>query len=207
MACMSRSAVARPQWMGAWTRLATHPRTPSAAAAVLGACAMSESVGRAANAHTSIQYGLLLSLLALGTTMPLALPERGESASAVTAMAALSITPFQSLTLAGAGAELVALYRLGRGGSRVLVAVLAAPFLLLGIAGTADGETRNLAVVLGILAPAAAWIGAVRRSRAEAFARDAARQVVVGSCSSTPRAGNEPASRMSCMTWWPTTSP
>jgi signal transduction histidine kinase len=156
--------------------LAADPRSRTLAALVLGVLAVAESAGHGA----SLLYGLVLLLLALATTLPLALADRAEAASAVTAAAALSISPFHSLTLAGATAELIVLYRLGRGGSQILVALLAMPFLVFGLFGTATGELRGVVVLLALLAPVTAWVGAAQRSRTEVSARDAAREVVVG---------------------------
>jgi signal transduction histidine kinase len=82
------------------------------------------------------------------------------------------------LTVAGVVAQLTVMYRLGRCGLQLLAAGLAAPFLVLALAGSADGETQILAVLLASLAPAAAWAGFARRARAEAQAHRAARQVI-----------------------------
>jgi signal transduction histidine kinase len=180
MTSMGRSGEARSGWLDAGTRLVAHPRTRTAAALLLGVVAVSTATERAVATNASVPYGLVLCLLALASTLPLALPDRADAALAVTAAAALSVNPFHSLTLAGATAELVVLYRLARGGSRVLVAFLATPFLVFGLSGTGAGALRVLVVLLAVLAPAAAWTGAAQRSRTETSARDAAREVVIG---------------------------
>ena len=121
-----------------------------------------------------------LCLLCLLTTLPLAFLRPAAAAVAVSAASVLSLTLFQLLTVAGLGAQLIVLYRLGRCGSRLLALVLAAPFLLLALGAPADGEVRVLTVLLASLAPAAALAGIARRAHSEAVVHSAARQVIAG---------------------------
>jgi signal transduction histidine kinase len=80
----------------------------------------------------------------------------------------------------------LALFRLGRTGStsraHIVATVLAAPFLVLAlIRGHAAGsEARVLAIVLGSLAPAAAWGGIAARAHHDAAVSGAVRQVIAG---------------------------
>ncbi|MFC1401048.1 MULTISPECIES: sensor histidine kinase [Streptacidiphilus] len=152
---------------------------PVLVGAVLAVLATVEWAVRPFTEHT-FQLNLLLFLLALATTLPLALPRPDVAAVAVTLAVVLSLLPFHTLTGAGACAELLALYRLGRGGAQLPAAGLALPFLPLALSDPSDTATRVLAVLLAGLAPAAAWAGAALRARDEARESSAARQVVVG---------------------------
>lgn len=162
---------------GSW-RGATPPRP--AGGAILGVSALAEAVARSTGSDVTTPYTLLLCLIALTTTLPLALLRPRTAAVTVSAASVLSLAPFQSLTLAGAATQLIVLYRLGRSGSPVPAAVLAAPFLVLALADPAQAEARVLSVTLAALAPAAAWAGTQRRSRSLAQAHTAARQAIDG---------------------------
>jgi signal transduction histidine kinase len=150
------------------------------AGVVLGLFAVTEAIARAAGANVSARFALVLCLLALSTTLPLAFLRPSRAALAVSAASVLSIAPFHTLTIAGAAAQLIVMYRLARSGSQLLVAVLALPFLGLALADSARGEMRILTLLLASLAPAAAWAGAAHRSRTEALAHSTARQVIDG---------------------------
>ena len=154
-------------------------RTPTVVGALLALCATVEWAVRPFAEHV-FQLNLLLCLLALATTVPLALPRPDLAAVAVTLAVVLSLVPFHTLTGAGACAQLVALYRLGRSGAQLPAAVLALPFVALALSDPADTATRVLTVLLAALAPSAAWAGAARRARDEALKSSADRQVVVG---------------------------
>nr|WP_208329398.1 sensor histidine kinase [Streptomyces sp. 846.5] len=148
--------------------------------ALLALAATVEWAVRTAAAPPTFQLGLLLCLLTLAGTLPLALPRPDLSAATVTLAVVLSLVPFHTLTGAAACAQLVALYRLGRSGAQPAAAVLALPFLALALSDPADTPTRVLTVLLATLAPTAAWAGAAQRARDEALESSAARQVVVG---------------------------
>ncbi|GII60994.1 hypothetical protein Skr01_10790 [Sphaerisporangium krabiense] len=126
---------------------------------------------------------VVLCLLALATTLPVALlwSQRAAAGVVVTATVVLSLTAFQTLTAAGLVAQLVAGYRLGHGGRGGLAVALAAPFPLLALAGPPDGEAGVLTVLLASLAPAAALAGIARRARGQARRDTAARQVAAES--------------------------
>jgi signal transduction histidine kinase len=124
---------------------------------------------------------LVLCLVCLATTLPLAFLRPAAAATAVTAGSLLSLGLFQLLPVAGLAAELIVLYRLGRIGSQRLAVVLAAPFLVLALAVSAGGETGVLTVLLAALAPAAALAGIAVRARGEALTHSTQRQVIAGS--------------------------
>jgi signal transduction histidine kinase len=128
----------------------------------------------------------LLCLLCLLGTLPLAFLRPAAAAVTVSAASVLSLVGFQMLTVAGLAAQLIALYRLGRGGpdggrARPLAVALGLPFLALALAGPAGSEARVLSVLLAALAPAAALAGIAQRARSEALEHGAAREVAAGS--------------------------
>jgi signal transduction histidine kinase len=181
----------RSGWAETGRRIAAAPRAPAVAAALLGVLAAAEALWRALSTHASTASGgissgdwqlaaVVLVLLSLATTVPLGLlwPEPTAAAAAISAASLLSLGLFQMLTVAGLVAQLTVMYRLGRCGSQLLAAGLAAPFLVLALVGSAGGETQTLAVLLAALAPAAAWAGFARRAHTEAQAHRAARQVI-----------------------------
>ncbi|MBV9381398.1 MAG: sensor histidine kinase [Streptosporangiaceae bacterium] len=121
-------------------------------------------------------------VLCLVGTLPLAFPRPAAAAVVITASSVLWLTFLQTLTVAGLIAQLLALYRLGRAGSgrgsQHLAVALAAPFLVLALAGSPASQARIIFVLLASLAPAAALAGVVQRR--EALARGAAEQVMAG---------------------------
>ena len=132
-------------------------------------------------AGVGLQAALALFLLCLCGTLPLAFLRPAAAAVAVTAASVLSLGPFGFLTAAAAAAQLIASYRVGRYGPPVPAVALAAPFLVLALAGPGAGETRVLTILLAVLAPAAALAGIARRAQAEAAGHSAARHVIAGS--------------------------
>jgi signal transduction histidine kinase len=152
---------------------------------MLGLFAVAELIVRLALNHgpstdTSGQSALVLGLLCLSTTLPLVFLRPAAAAVAVSVASVLSLALVHILTIAGVAAQLIVLYRLGRGGSQLLAVLLAAPFLVLALAAPAGGEAGVVAVLLASLAPAAALAGILRRARSEAVVQDAARQVIAG---------------------------
>ncbi|MDP9869615.1 MULTISPECIES: sensor histidine kinase [Streptosporangium] len=133
----------------------------------------------AGNTGTAL-YLVVFGLLGLATTLPIALlwGQPAAAAVAVSASVVLSLTAFQTLTVAGLGAQLIAGYRIGRGGPWLPAVLLAAPFPLLALAGPAGGEVGVLTLLLASLAPAAALAGIARRAHGEALENTAARQVI-----------------------------
>jgi signal transduction histidine kinase len=164
--------------------MAALPQAPAVAGALLGLLAVSESIARADGDSVNGNALFALLLLGLAGTLPLALL-RGYPASvavAVSAACVLSLTAFQTLTIAGLVAQLTVLCWLGRRGSPLLALVLAAGFLVLPLADPPPGqEMRVVTVLLASLAPAAALAGIALRARSEAQEHGAARQVIAGS--------------------------
>ena len=145
---------------------------PYGLAALLGVLALAQTVPAALDRAANPQYELVLYLVALLTTLPLALPGLA-AAVVVTGAVVLSLVPFDSLTLAGGAALLTALYRVGE---PVPATLLALPFPVLALT-----RPSFLTVLLASLAPAAAWMGVARRARGEALTHAAARQAIAGS--------------------------
>jgi signal transduction histidine kinase len=123
---------------------------------------------------------LMIGLICLATTVPLAFLPRAAAAVTVTAAAVLSLTGLQFLTAAGLLAVLIAAYRLGATGSRLLAPGLTVPFPVLALAAPVPAD-RVIVVLAAALAPAAALTGVARQARSEAAAHGAAREVIAGS--------------------------
>jgi len=209
MGGMSLTADWRAGWAGRAERIAAARYGLAATAGLLGLAAVIEALARAAMTNATAHgvgqdqgaqffaWGLLYCVLGLATTLPLAFLRPAPAAVILSAASLLSLGLFHFLTLASAAAELVAVYRSGRGGiwrggdasggissdaAEYAAAGLTVPFLILAVAaGTAEGtETGVLTVVLAALVPAAAWAGVARRSRAEALLHTAATQAIAG---------------------------
>jgi signal transduction histidine kinase len=184
------------EWRGGWAghrwRFAAAPQAAAVAGMVLALPAVAESVTRAVNTHSTTNthfttatgslawYALLIALLGLATTAPLAFPRPAAAAVTIWVACVLSLTLVRTLTVAGVAAQLIAVYRLGRGGSQLLAAGLTAPYLVLALIGSTANEAGVLTVLLAALCPAAAWAGFVRRARAEAVEHNAAQEVIAG---------------------------
>jgi signal transduction histidine kinase len=184
-------------WPERGRRFVASPQAPAAAGALLGLAAMTEAVARGADSAMSVASLVGVCALAASTTVPLAF--LGPVAAAVTICAAsvISLAAFQTLTVAGLAALLIALYRLGRSGAawsgsrrtgasssaaQFLGLALAVPFLVLALAdsGRAGSEEGVLVVLLAALAPAAALAGIARQARSEALVHSQARQAIAG---------------------------
>jgi signal transduction histidine kinase len=206
---MSLTADWRAGWAGRAERVAAGRYGLAATAGLLGLASVIEALARAAVAADSTSatapqnqgaqlfaLGLLYCVLGLATTLPLAFLRPAPAAVILSAATLLSLGAFHFLTAAGAAAEVIAVYRFGRGGSgrgrdagsgrggdaQYAALGLTVPFLVLAlVAGARAGsDTRVLTVVLAALVPAAAWAGVARRSRAEALLHTAAAQVIAG---------------------------
>ena len=159
---------------------------PRAAIAVLTVATAAEALTRAllAPAGGSALTPIVVTVLALGTTLPLAFLPAVPAAVAVSAVGVLSLGVFRSLTVAGLAAQVVALYRLGRDGPETrlrFLAALAVPYAALALLATPRTEESVLAVLLAALAPAAALAGMAGRARADAATHHAARESVARS--------------------------
>jgi signal transduction histidine kinase len=155
-------------------------------ATALALAAAAEAASRAAATGATAQYAFVLCMLALCTTVPLLAAPTG-AAVAVTAATLLSLAVFRSLTVAGAVAQLIVVYRLGRsapsraGVERVAV-VLSVPFLVLALGGGRPlaSEVGVLTVILAATAPATIWIGIARRASRDALVQSTAREIIAG---------------------------
>ena len=170
------------------------PYAPAVAGILLGLAATAETLARAAVAGTSGPVVAGVLILALLSTVPLALPAPVPAALAISSASVLSLAVFQTLTAAGACAQLIALYRLGvaeprsgarRNWARLLAVGLALPFPVLAVTGLALTGGRHtvseegiLTVLLAALAPAAALGGIARRASLAEQAHRAERQVI-----------------------------
>jgi signal transduction histidine kinase len=152
---------------------------------LLAVAAVTEASIRAAVTGLSAQAALAVWLLALASTLPLALLGPAAAATVVCAVSVLSLAAFHTLTVGGLTALLILLYRLGdhaapRDRSRLLAPALAGPFLVLALVGPRPtaSEAGVLTVLLAGLAPAAAWAGITRRARSEATEHSAAQALI-----------------------------
>jgi signal transduction histidine kinase len=175
----------RSRWAAALRRAATAPHAPVIAGVLLAVLAAAQAFAMLASTSAISTGDLQVAfvLLAIATALPLGLLWAYPAAAAVAACAAcvLSLWAFHALPVAGMIALLVLEYRLGWRGSQLLAALLAAPFLVLALAGPAGAGARIPAVLLAALGPAAAWAGAARRARSEAVEHSAAQAVIAGS--------------------------
>jgi signal transduction histidine kinase len=166
-------------WAHAARRLAASAYAPAVTAAVLAVLAAAQAIPLAAAGNhgpagsgPAANLGLALVLLSLIATLPLALVRLYPVPVAVVTAAAnaLSLAALHDLTVAGAIAQLLIWYALGRSGFQLLGLCLAVPFLLLALpAATHDNPlSRSLAVAVAALGPMSAWAGAAQRARQEA---------------------------------------
>ncbi len=147
------------------------------AGAVLGVAAVAESLARL-DADTTVSYRLLLCLLALATTAPLALANPVVDALTITAAGVLSLTVFDMVTVAGVVAGIFVAFRCGRTTTFPVVAVaLGVPYLVVAMTGTSQ-PTSGL---LSALVPVGAGLGLALRVRREDTQNRAARQAIAGS--------------------------
>jgi signal transduction histidine kinase len=138
--------------------------------------------GTATTTSEALLYAVPLCLLALAATVPLIFLRPAAAAVAITVASVLSLAAFGLVTTSGqtaglvtAGglaAQVIAVYRLGATGTgRYLALALAAPFLLLALAGR--GGVAG--VLLASAVPLAAGAGIAVRSRDQASREDVAR--------------------------------
>jgi signal transduction histidine kinase len=168
-------------------RLTAARKVPFAGETLLALAAVAEATVRAAvtpaNVHSVPSYVLAMAVLALTTTLPLAVLGPAAAATAICLTSLLSLAAFRTLTFAGASAALIALYQFGRhcppsSRTRLLAPGLAVPFLILALTGPAGTEAAVLTVLLAAAGPGAAWAGIADRARSEARLHDTARQLI-----------------------------
>lgn len=170
---------------GAWAGAARRPASPVVAAVLLALAALTEATARAVIIGLDAQTALVICALALASTLPLLGPSTVGAVIAASAVNVLSLAAFHTLTVAGAAAQLIVLYRIGchhwsSGRTRLLASALAISFLVLALTGgrPTESEAAFLTVLLAALAPAAAWAGMAHRASSEATEHEAARQVI-----------------------------
>ena len=131
MGGMTLAADWRTGWAGRVERITAGRHGPTVTAGLLGGAAVIEAFGRAAVAAHSTQpaaaeslgaqifgWSLLYCVLGLATTLPLAFLRPVQAAVVLTVATLVSLGLFNFLTLGGAAAELIAVYRAGREGWR-----------------------------------------------------------------------------------------
>jgi signal transduction histidine kinase len=201
---VSEASDRRDRWAQTGRRLATAPRISVVAGALLGLAALVELAARTTvtsvvrfapsagaptqslrigNVEAGLQAVVVVCLLALATTVPPAFLRPPAAAVAVCVANVLSLGLFHIVTVAGACALMIVLYRLGWTGSRLLAPSLALPFLVFALAGSnpTGSEAGVLTVLLASLAPAAAWAGLAQSARNEALVHSAAQEVIASS--------------------------
>jgi signal transduction histidine kinase len=183
--CVGRVGDWRSQWAVTARRVLAAPQAPGVAGGSLGLLAVAETIARTGSVSATVGLPVAL-LLCLFTTLPVAglRAQPVAAAVAISAASVLSLTAFQTMTIAGLIAQLTVLYWLARSGSQLLAVSLALPFLVVALADLAlheDGVSLILTVLLASLGPVAASAGAARQARTESAEHSAAQQVIVGS--------------------------
>jgi signal transduction histidine kinase len=157
------------------------------AGVALGVLALVESIVRSALTGASLERALVLFLVGLATTLPVALAAEEPAAIAAVSAAVVSVALFHTLTIAALVAQLTVLYRFAyRTGQRwpgqAVAVALPFAFLVLALVRPVPvtSEAGVLVLLLAALAPAAALAGIARRARNEALRHDAERQAAAG---------------------------
>ncbi len=122
---------------------------------------------RLAGTDATIAYVLVLCLLGVATTTPVIVRDAMPAAVSVTGAAVLSLAVFDTLTVAGAAAQVFVAFRLGRSGSPAVALLLGAPYLVAALANRTGTYQAIMAVLLAALVPIAAGAGTARRVRLE----------------------------------------
>ncbi len=167
-------------WAGRAGRIVTARHVPVLIGTLLGVAAVAEALAWHTRTPATPQFLLLLCLVCLGTTLPLALPHPTVAATVIAAAGVLSLAAFGTLTVAGLAAELIAGYRLGRDGVRSVAVLLGLPYLAVALADPADARVRVPSVLLAALVPATGLAGTIRRAHTEARANRTTQQEIAG---------------------------
>jgi signal transduction histidine kinase len=182
---VTRPESRRDRWADTARQAMRSPRTLVVVGSSLAVLALPEAVTPTSTSGLDAQTSLAVALLALGSTLPLALLGTASAAFLACAAVVLSLAGFHIATVASSAAVLIALYRLGRGrqhkGLLQLSAIaLAVPFLVLAFTGPSPSSSERgaLTVLLAILAPAAALGGIAMNARREAQENRAAIRVI-----------------------------
>lgn len=166
-------------WKG-MRRVVAAPQGPTIAGAGLATLAALEAVVRAATTGVTVRGAMVLCVLALATTVPLALLGSVSAATAITASTTVSLALFETLTIAGAVAQVVALVAAGHRSARPATVLLALPFAALAFTSPRGFEAGVLTTLLAILAPTAALSGMTARARRETHDLRVTRQAITG---------------------------
>jgi len=155
-----------------------HTRNVVVMAGLFGLCAVVEILGRQGPTASSGMYVLLLCLLGLASTLPLALPRPLTGALVITVAGTLSLSVFDALTVAGIVAQLLVSYRLGRDWSSPAAMAFGLPYLVLALTGGPDAPV--IAELLAGLVPVAVGAGIAVRVRRDAADSRAVRDAFDG---------------------------
>lgn len=173
------------RWPAAARAAAGRPHAQAVVGGSLALAGLIEALTRAAISGADIPLTLAWGLLAIGTTIPLAMLGRMAAACISSAAAVLSLAAFHTLTAAGFAALLIMLYRLASDEQPQAMAhftapTLAVPFVVLIFTGPppTSSEAAALTALLAALAPLAAVGGIAVQARREARDNRAARQMI-----------------------------
>jgi len=155
-----------------------HQRTTVIVAGLLGLCAVVEVLARQGPTAPSGMYVLLLCLLGLASTLPLALPVPLAAAVMITGAGVLSLAAFDALTVAGMAAQVAVAYRLGREWSSPAAMTLGLPYLALTL--LVGPNSPVIAPLLAGLVPVAVGTGIGVRVRRDSAERQAVQDAFVG---------------------------
>ncbi len=200
---MSTAGVRHSRGEQAGLGLLAAPRVPLIPAVLLGLAALLELAARTTvtssvragpgpgpdtpnqvlqigNTAVSTQGVIVVYVFALAAALtPAVLP--AATATVVVCVAnILSVGLFHTLTFAGCCGQIIALYRLGLTGSRLLAPGLGLPFLVIALAAPnpPSSEAGVLTVLLASLSPAAALAGLAQRARSETLAHSVAQEAI-----------------------------
>jgi signal transduction histidine kinase len=185
MVRLTRFSSRYARWAEGARTVTAMPRAPLVVGSALAVLGLIEAVTRIAVTGVDAQSALVLGLLALGTTLPLAVLGPAGAAVTVCGVTVLSLVGDRTLTVAGFAALLIALYRLGfesarRRPAQLLAVALALPFVALAFLDShpTSSEVAVLTQLLAVLAPAASLAGIAAHLGEEARENRAARELI-----------------------------
>ncbi|HWB37257.1 MAG TPA: histidine kinase, partial [Rugosimonospora sp.] len=148
---------------------------PAAGAVLLGVAAVAQTIHHLAGAGRIVPYVLVVCLVAVAATVPVALPGATVAAVVVTAAGLLGVGAFATPTVAAAVAQVTVAYRYGRAGRLPGPVLLGLPYLALAVA-----RPSTTALLLCALVPVAAGLAVTRRLLADAAENRAVRHAIAG---------------------------
>jgi signal transduction histidine kinase len=174
-------SVARGRPAGRYPRIAHWYASPAgrhatlAGAAVLGLAAVAQTILQLGPAGHPAVYVLVVCLVALAATAPVALADAALAAAVVTGGGLVGVAVFHAPTVAAGIAQVIAVFRSGRSGQ------LPGAFLYgLCYAALALYHPSVATVLLGSLLPVAAGLGITDRIRSDAAENRAVRHAIAG---------------------------